>query len=114
MLMLILRTPGFRCFILVAIFCLNLTAIAQQITTVVGNGASGFGGDGGPATAAAINYPYGLTVDKHGNLFFGDHQNHRVRKVDPAGVITTVAGDGSSGPQAGPPRGDGGLAINAG
>jgi hypothetical protein len=112
--MFMFNTRRVRYFVLTVALSLVPLAVAQQITTAVGNGSGGFTGDGGPATAAAINYPYGLTIDQHGSVFFGDHQNHRVRKVDPAGVITTVAGDGSSGPQAGPARGDGGLAINAG
>lgn len=67
------------------------------ITTVAGNGKSGFSGDGGPAISAQLNVPYGLAVDGQGNLFIADSYNYRVRKVDPSGTITTVAGDGNSG-----------------
>ena len=63
------------------------------ITTVAGNGEVGFGGDGGPAIKAALNYPAGLAFD-NGNLYIADRKNHRVRKVDSSGIITTVAGNG--------------------
>jgi uncharacterized protein (TIGR03437 family) len=77
------------------------------ITTVVGNGAGEFSGDGGPATSAAIYGPYGLAVDSIGNLYIGDSFNDRVRKVS-GGIITTVAGNGTPGFS-----GDGGLATSA-
>ncbi len=67
------------------------------ITTVAGTGIAGFDGDGFAATNAKINEPLGLATDAHGNLFFSDNANHRIRKVDPSGVITTVAGNGSTG-----------------
>ncbi len=78
------------------------------ITTVAGNGGAGFSGDGGPATSAALNYPRAAVVDSLGNLYIADWGNHRIRKVSPAGMITTVAGTGSSAFS-----GDGGPAINA-
>jgi hypothetical protein len=69
------------------------------ITTVAGNGTQGFSGDGGPATSASLNYPWGVTVDRWGNLYIADNRNGRVRKVDAAtGIITTVAGGGTGGP----------------
>jgi sugar lactone lactonase YvrE len=67
------------------------------ISTVAGSGAPGYSGDGGPATAAWLLRPEGLAVDASGNLYIADTGNHRIRRVDPAGVITTVAGNGSSG-----------------
>ena len=67
------------------------------ITTVVGVGLSGFGGDGGPATGAQIRSPQGVEVDGSGNLYIADPGNHRVRKVDTSGTITTVAGTGTRG-----------------
>jgi len=70
--------------------------------------AAGYGGDGGPATAARLNMPHGLAVDHLGNLFIADQQNFRIRKVDPSGIITTYAGIGSSGL-----TGDGGPATAA-
>ncbi len=59
---------------------------------IYGNG--GFSGDGGLATEATLNYPSGVGVDDNGNVFIADEQNNRIRKVDSAGIITTVAGGG--------------------
>jgi uncharacterized protein (TIGR03437 family) len=67
------------------------------ITTVAGNGTAGFGGDGGSATGAQLNYPVGIAVDSSGNLYIGDTNNNRVRKVSSGGVINTVAGNGTPG-----------------
>jgi trimeric autotransporter adhesin len=78
------------------------------ITTVAGSGAKGFSGDGGPATSAALNFPAGVTADGAGNLYIGDTYNQRVRRVSPAGIITSVAGTGAVGYS-----GDGGLATSA-
>lgn len=64
------------------------------ITTIAGNGTAGFSGDGGPALNAALNFPAGLCVDKTGNLFVADRNNHRVRRIDTSGIITTIAGNG--------------------
>ncbi|MGE0131650.1 MAG: SBBP repeat-containing protein [Blastocatellales bacterium] len=65
------------------------------ITTVAGNGESGFSGDGGPATQARLNTPTAVAVDNQGNLLITDYSNHRVRRVTPNGVINTIAGGGS-------------------
>lgn len=78
------------------------------ITTVAGDGTAGFGGDGGLATSAQLNTPVGVVADAQGNLYIADSNNHRIRRVDPAGVITTVAGDGTAAF-----GGDGGLATGA-
>lgn len=79
------------------------------ITTVAGNGTAGFNGDGAAATAARLNFPLGVAVDKDGNLYIADGANNRIRKVTAAtGVITTVAGNGSAGF-----GGDDGAAISA-
>ena len=78
------------------------------ITTVAGTGERGFGGDGGPATAARLTFPRGVAVDSAGNLYIVDRGNHRIRKVDSAGVITTVAGTGER-----DFSGDGGPAVEA-
>jgi len=68
------------------------------ITTVAGSGTEGYTGDGGPATAASINYPIGIAVDSSGNLYVADYYNQRIRKVAAGtGIITTVAGDGTQG-----------------
>jgi sugar lactone lactonase YvrE len=78
------------------------------ITTVAGTGIAGFSGDGGPATSVELNYPSGVAVDAAGDVFIADTGNQRVRKVDPDGTITTVAGDGTKGFS-----GDGGGATSA-
>lgn len=65
------------------------------ITTVAGTGVQGFSGDNGPATAAELSYPEQVVVDAKGNLYITDSFNIRVRKVDTAGNITTVAGGGA-------------------
>ena len=67
------------------------------ITTCAGSGEAGYAGDGGPATCARLNEPYGIAIDKVANLYIADRHNHCVRRVDGAsGVITTFAGYGSS------------------
>jgi sugar lactone lactonase YvrE len=67
------------------------------ITTVAGSGKRGYSGDGGPATEAALRDPVGIAVDGEGNVFFTDHHNSVVRKVDRDGTITTIAGTGETG-----------------
>ena len=81
------------------------------ITTIAGTGEIGFSGDGGPATAARLDYPYGVALDGAGNLYIADRRwlyNNRIRKVDSTGTITTVAGTGEFGFS-----GDGGPATEA-
>ena len=65
------------------------------ITTFAGTGTAGFSGDGGPATAAQLNLPYGLATDLSGNLYIADLGNNRVRRIAQDGTIATVAGGGS-------------------
>lgn len=65
---------------------------AGIITTVAGTGRPGFSGDDGPAAQAQLQNPYGLALDGGGNLYVADLGNARVRRISPAGVITTVAG----------------------
>ncbi|HHY71816.1 MAG TPA: cadherin-like domain-containing protein [Bacillus bacterium] len=67
------------------------------ITTIAGNGTEGNSGDDGPATEAQLAHPYGMAIDNSGNLFIADDGNHRVRKVDSKGRITTIAGVGGYG-----------------
>lgn len=84
------------------------------ITTFAGNGSSGFSGDNGPATQAALNTPYGVAVGPDGSVYIADYTNNRVRRVGPAGcngsgcIITTVAGNGAFNF-----AGDHGPALNA-
>ena len=75
---------------------------------VLGSGAPGFDGDGGSAGAAQFNFPLRVTVDGNGNLFIADTLNHRIRKVDINGTISTYTGTGASGYS-----GDGGPAAEA-
>lgn len=87
----------------------RIKAASGVITTVAGDGTAGYGGDGGPATAAMLNRPGALAVDAAGNVYVADTNNHRVRRIDAqAGTITTVAGDGVQGYS-----GDGGPATAA-
>ena len=65
------------------------------ITTVAGNGKKGDGGDGGKAVKARLNFSNDIAVDAEGNLYISDQDNHRVRKVNRAGIITTVVADRS-------------------
>jgi hypothetical protein len=85
-------------------------AAQGDIATVAGTGSAGFSGDGGPATSAMLDNPMGVAIDGGGNLYVTDWENHRVRKVDAAGTITTFAGNGA-GP--GSELGDGGPATSA-
>jgi cysteine-rich repeat protein len=79
------------------------------ITRVAGDGSNGYSGDGGPATSAQMSTPWSVAVDGAGNLFVADPWHNVVRRVDAVtGVITTAAGDGTSGDS-----GDGGPATNA-
>ncbi len=76
------------------------------ISTVAGNGTGGYSGDGGQATVAELNQPIGVTLDTAGNLYIADTYNNRIRIVTTAGVISTVAGNGTGGYS-----GDGGQAT---
>jgi len=80
----------------------------ETITTVAGTGVVGFSGDGGPATKARLNLPLAVTVDREGSLYIADAENHRIRKVDNEGTITTIAGTGEEGYSS-----DGGPATSA-
>lgn len=82
--------------------------VSGVITTVAGTGVRGYAGDGGPATAAALSMPSDVAVDGAGNVYIADRGNNRVRRIDSAGTITTVAGDGRYGFS-----GDGGPATAA-
>ncbi len=82
---------------------------AQVIITIAGTGTVSFTGDGGQSTVAQVNHPQQTTVDALGNIYFADRENNRVRKIDPAGIITTFAGNGVTGSSAG----DGGAATAA-
>ena len=68
-----------------------------NITVVAGTGNGSFSGDGGPATAADLNWPFGVALDTSGNFYIADWINHRIRKVNVStDIITTIAGNGAS------------------
>jgi DNA-binding beta-propeller fold protein YncE len=79
------------------------------ISTIAGTGERGFEGDGGQATRAQLNEPYGIVIDRVGRVFFADRLNGRVRVIDTTGIVTTLTGDGSK-----QSAGDGGPAAQAG
>ncbi|MGC9194890.1 MAG: hypothetical protein ACP5IL_05465, partial [Syntrophobacteraceae bacterium] len=86
----------------------EVNATSGIISTVAGNGTAGYSGDGGAATSAQLSQPGGVTVDYLDNIYIADTANERIRKVDPSGDITTVAGTGTAGYS-----GDGGPATSA-
>jgi sugar lactone lactonase YvrE len=87
----------------------KVDARSGMISTVAGTGTAGFAGDQGPAIAAQLNSPRGVTVDTQGNLFIADTGNQRVRELAARnGIITTIAGNGSKGYS-----GDGGPSARA-
>src|SRR2546422_3740875 len=81
---------------------------AGIITTIAGNGKEGFSGDGGPATSAELSFPVGVAVDPAGNVYIADEGSNRIRKVNTAGIISTIAGNDTQGFS-----GDGGPATSA-
>ncbi|MBC7552704.1 MAG: T9SS type A sorting domain-containing protein [Taibaiella sp.] len=83
-------------------------SIAQTISTFAGTGTAAFSGDGGAAASANVNTPFGVAADVAGNVYIADYNNNRIRRVDPSGTITTIAGNGS-----GTYSGDGGQATAA-
>ena len=86
-----------------------MRTVQGTIDTILGNGAEGWNGDGGPALEAACQTPYACEFDSHGNMFVCMGRHHRIRRMDvQTGVITLVGGTGSSGY-----AGDGGPALNA-
>jgi DNA-binding beta-propeller fold protein YncE len=90
--------------------CIRRVATATGIiTTICGSGRKGFSGDGGPASHAELNEPYGVVADRSGRVFFADRLNRRVRVIDTTGTISTLAGNDT-----GTYSGDGGPAAQAG
>jgi len=76
----------------------KVAAATGLISTVAGNGAAGYNGDGIAATAAQVNMPYSVAVDAAGNLYIGDNNNNRIRRINGGtGLISTVAGTGVAG-----------------
>jgi sugar lactone lactonase YvrE len=95
-------------FFVVVLGCTKTNNISGTISTVAGSGTPGFSGDGGPVGSAEINSPQGIAIDELGNIYFTDVGNFRIRKISSSGIITTIAGNGTSGFS-----GDGGPAIEA-
>jgi uncharacterized protein (TIGR03437 family) len=87
---------------------IRMVSPGGTITTVAGNGNGGYSGDGGLAVNAQLNTPTGVGLDAAGNLYIADAGNNVIRKVSPAGMISTIAGNGTAGYS-----GDGGPARQA-
>ena len=83
-------------------------ATSGAVSVVAGNGTEGFSGDGGPAAQAMLGDPTGIALAPDGSLYIAEQANFRVRKVSPAGIISTVVGTGIAGFS-----GDGGPATQA-
>jgi len=79
-----------------------------QLTIVAGTGQEGYAGDGGPATSALLDRPSAIAVEADGTMLIADTGNHRIRSIDPGGIIHTIAGTGSAGNS-----GDGSPATSA-
>jgi sugar lactone lactonase YvrE len=87
--------------------CVRKINSSGVISTIAGTGVSGFSGDGGQATSARLSYPEGIAIDASGNIYIGE-LNHRIRRISTSGIISTIAGTGTSGYS-----GDGGMATAA-
>ena len=94
--------------LLLILLLLPVFATAQIVETIVGNGIPGYSGDGGLAIEAELYNPLSVKFDQSGNMYIADQSNNVIRKVDPSGIITTVAGTGTGGYS-----GDGGPATAA-
>lgn len=78
-------------------FKLGLEQVTGDTSLVAGSGNMGYSGDGGPATQASLDFPGGVATDAQGNVYIADRSSNVIRKVSPAGIITTVAGTGTPG-----------------
>ncbi len=83
----------------IALFSIPDCVVGQtwRVSTFAGNGVGTFAGDGHPASTASLNLPTKAFPDTFGSVFIADFRNHRIRKVDINGVITTIAGNGTPG-----------------
>ena len=98
----------YKFYTLLLFFLSFYSATAQNINTIAGNGNAGYSGNGGQATNATLNQPAHVAVDQNGNIYIAEQNNHVIRKVTPAGIISTYAGSGSAGSS-----GDGAAANQA-
>jgi len=87
---------------------IRMVNTSGMISTFAGNGTASYSGDAGPATAAELDHPFGLAFDINGNLLCADEFNYRIREINTSGIITTIAGNGTTGY-----FGDGGPATAA-
>jgi len=94
--------------VLVVALSISLFAQAQKIRTIAGNGTDSYTGDGGQAIHATIGSSWGIAMDGNGDVFIADDDDYVIRKIDPTGVISTIAGMGYPGYS-----GDGGPATSA-
>jgi streptogramin lyase len=85
------------CFVIIAGLVPVVSATPWTISTYAGTGSPGSTGDGGPATSAQVNDPYGVVRGPDGAIWFCEHAGHRLRRIAPDGTITTVAGTGQRG-----------------
>ncbi len=104
----IVRFYAFAGLALVLALMVRCSSAQGIISTVAGTGLPTYSGDGGPATSAGLNLPGTVAIDVAGNLYISDSRNYTIRKVTPAGIISTIAGNGKAGFS-----GDGGPAVNA-
>jgi len=104
------RTPSFPALFLLPLLALALPLAAADwtIETIAGTGKQGFSGDGGPATAAEIDNPFGVVRGPDGALYYCEYTGQRIRRIGQDGIITTIAGTGKEGY-----TGDGGPALEA-
>ncbi|MBO9539817.1 IPT/TIG domain-containing protein [bacterium] len=90
-------SPQGEVYVTITNSVLKLTVSSGALRIAIGNETAGFAGEGAEALLARLNSPEGIAKDQSGNLYVADTNNNRVRKIDPNGVITTFAGDGTSG-----------------
>ena len=89
----------------------RVDAVTKTITTFAGSDKVGYAGDGGQATAAQLDQPFGVAIDNNGNVLIGEYGNGTIRRVDGSGIITTIAGSPTR--NEGDPLGDEGPAVAA-
>ena len=100
--------PSLFCWVVTSLVTSAACAASWSIETFAGTGTQGFSGDGGPATEAQINNPYGVVRGPDGAIWFCEYTGQRIRRIAPDGTMSTVAGNGTEGYS-----GDGGPALEA-